>query len=86
MVMTRPDLAFALSLLSRYQSNPSKEHMRLAKRLLRYVQGTKTLGITYGTDPSMKLTGSTDSDFAGTIDGRQSYRDYLFSITGKPVS
>eukprot|EP00873_Tetraselmis_striata_P002189 jgi/Tetstr1/422453/TSEL_013291.t1 len=49
---TRPDLAFAISVLSRFQSAPQKIHLMQLKRILRYFKGTLGMGITYGaTEP-----------------------------------
>ena len=44
---TRPDLMFPAGLLSRFMSSPSNVHMRVAKRVLKYVKGTTNLGIWY---------------------------------------
>ena len=46
-VCMRPDLAFVIGLLSRFQSNPEIEHWKLVKKVLRYLQGTKGLMMTY---------------------------------------
>ena len=45
---TRPDLAYTMSALSRYLTNPSPDHFRAAKHVFRYLQGTRTTGITFG--------------------------------------
>ena len=37
---TRPDISFAVSHLAQYASNPSSQHMRLAKYILAYLVGT----------------------------------------------
>ena len=47
---TRPDIAYAVSRLSRFTANPSKTHYSAAKRLLRYLAGTKRYGLTYHTE------------------------------------
>lgn len=44
---TRPDLAFTVSYLSRFCTNPNMTHWKLAKRVLRYLKGTMDYGITY---------------------------------------
>src|SRR5213078_2277470 len=45
--VTRPDIACAVGQLSQFLNNPSSTHMHAAKRVLRYLQGTANLGITY---------------------------------------
>lgn len=75
-----------MSLISRFMSNPSKIHFGAAKRILRYLQGTKSFGIKYEKEESSKLVGFTDSDWAGSQDDRSSTSAYIFCIGSKPVS
>ena len=42
---TRPDIAFVVGQLSRHNSDPQMDHMRIAKQTLRYLKGICTLGI-----------------------------------------
>jgi len=69
---TRPDISFAVGMLGRYQSNPEPEHWKAAKKVLRYLQGTKNHMLTYRKSDHLKVIGYTDSDFAGCIDTRKS--------------
>ena len=46
-VCTRPDIAFIVGMLGRYQSNPGIEHWRAAKKVMRYLQGTKNYMLMY---------------------------------------
>jgi hypothetical protein len=65
-VQTRPDIAYGVSVLSRFLSNPSPQHMKAANRILQYLQGTKLLGIEYrAKGENTKLHGFCDADFAG---------------------
>ena len=41
-VYTRPDIAFVVGMLGRYQSNPGIDHWRAAKKVMRYLQELKT--------------------------------------------
>ena len=43
----RPDIMYSVSLINRYMENPTKMHMLAAKRILRYLQGTRDFGIFY---------------------------------------
>jgi hypothetical protein len=45
---TRHDIAFAIGVVSRRQTTPTQLHMKQLKRLLRYLNGTRPMGITYG--------------------------------------
>ena len=46
-VCTCPDIAFVVGMLRRYLSNPGSQHWKAAKKVLRYLQGTKDLMLTY---------------------------------------
>lgn len=58
---TRPDVTFAANRLGRYASNPGDAHVREMKHLLRYLKGTRELGLTYHRDYSPDFTVSTNS-------------------------
>jgi hypothetical protein len=61
-VCTRPDLAFVMGVLGRYQSNPGKEHWMMAKKAFRHLQGTKNLMLTYRRSDSLEIKGYSDAD------------------------
>jgi hypothetical protein len=82
--MMRPDITFTVSLLSRFMANPGHIHWEAAKRVLRYLKGTKDLRLTYGTRAD-GLTGYTDADWASQ-DHRHSTSGYIFLIDGGAVS
>ena len=67
---TRPDISFAVGMLGRYQSNPGLDHWKAAKKVLRYLQGTKDHMLTYKRSDHLEVIGYTDSDFAGCVDTR----------------
>ncbi|KAJ0125869.1 hypothetical protein HZ326_31023 [Fusarium oxysporum f. sp. albedinis] len=91
MTQTRPDLAFLLSVLSRYMSNPSPAHSRLTKRGLRYLQQTGDHGLVLGgvkKDPesAWSITAWADSDWKGdTVTGRSTF-GWLVQLEGSTVS
>ncbi|KAJ9678984.1 hypothetical protein PVL29_021029 [Vitis rotundifolia] len=64
---TRPNLMFPTSLLSRFMSPFNNVHMGVAKRVLKYVRG-------------VKLDGSADSDWAGSVDDMKNTLGYVFTI------
>jgi hypothetical protein len=47
MLGTRPDLAFAVSVVLRFSSNPDKTHIRAVERILRYLYNTADLGLVF---------------------------------------
>ena len=64
MVCTRPDLAYAVSMVNRFLNQPQKEHWKVVKRIFRYLKGTTDVGLIYGSHPNCCLTGYSDADFA----------------------
>lgn len=83
LVNTRPDIAFAVGIASRYMEVPSKNHWIIVKQILRYIQGTLGYGCCYKRDEKgAVLTGYTDSDLAGDLDDRKSTSGVL-SMLGK---
>ena len=85
MVMTRPDIAFAVSKLGQFAANPSAPHWGALKRLYRYLKGTTDIGIQYQGD-GRELTGYSDSDWAGDIASRKSTGGYVFTLLDGAVS
>ena len=90
MILTRPDIAFTLSVLSRHLTNPSKQHIKAAKRVLRYLQGTIYLGIVYrGATPGVeeiRFHGYSDASYANCRATLRSTSGYVFFLAGGVVS
>jgi hypothetical protein len=97
--MTRPDLAFTMSILSKFNHAPQEQHHLALHRAMRYLKETRTLGITYGLERQHhileqqyhggeELYGYTDSDHGGTIvqaDSR-STGAYVFMLGNAPIA
>ncbi|XP_047334054.1 secreted RxLR effector protein 161-like [Impatiens glandulifera] len=86
MVCTRPDLAHAVSVVSRFMGDPGKEHWQAVKRIFRYLRGTSDIGLSYGGDSQCLVSGYSDSDYAGDVDSRRSMTGYVFTLGGSVVS
>jgi len=84
-MVTRPDISFAVQALGRHLQSSTEEHMNAGKRVLRYLQGTKDLGITYSNGDTV-LVGYADSDWAGDQDTRRSVTGYVFVLCGAAIS
>lgn len=84
-VATRPDISHAVSKLSQYNSDPRQSHWVAAKRVLRYVQGTLSMGLVHKKtgDP---LVGFVDADWGGDLDDRLSYTGLMMRLAGAAVS
>src|SRR5271169_2914569 len=84
-IATRPDIMCAVGQLSQFNSDPSSKHLLAAKRVLRYLKGTLTLGITY-RKPPVKLTGLTDADWAGDVNTRRSTTGYVVMLNNGAIA
>ena len=83
---TRPDISFAVGMLGRYQSNPGIDHWKAAKKVMRYIQGTKDYMLTFRRSDQLEVIGYLDSDFAGCVDSRKSTFGYLFLLGEGAIS
>jgi hypothetical protein len=86
--MTRPDLAFAYSELSKYVQSPGLPHMHAAEHALRYLRGTFDKSLKFSRDTPLVDTvwGWVDSDWAGDTDTRRSHAAYILMLNGGPIS
>ena len=86
--VTRPDISFATGKVAQFFSNPGPDHWKAAKRILRYLQGTRDMSIMYskGENDDMVLEAFADSDHAGETDSRKSTSGVVLTLNGSPVS
>lgn len=77
---TRPDIMYAVSVLSRFMNCASESHFKAAKRVLRYVKGTLSFGVKFSQTPNFELQGYSDSDWAGSIDDMKSTSGFCFNF------
>ena len=66
--------------------NPQAEHWIAVKRILRYLQGTKSHGICYNPGDKLVFRGYSDADWAGDHADRKSTSGHVFLLMGAPVS
>jgi hypothetical protein len=85
MVCTRPDIAHAVGVVSKYMNNPGKEHWDEVKWILRYLRGIATHALLFGGSDTI-LQGYVDSDMVGDKDNRRSTTWYSFTIGGTTIS
>ena len=69
---SRPDISFAVGVCGRFQANPKLSHFTAAKRILKYLRGTESVGLWYPKDSSFNLTSYSDADYAGCKVDRKS--------------
>ncbi len=88
-VETRPDIAFATSVVSRFAKNLSQQHTKAVKTIMRYLKATKTVGIMYGNGEGsgdLIIKGYSDSNWAGDHATRKSTSGFIFMLNDGPVS
>ena len=71
---------YSVSLISKYMKKPIEIHLLVAKRILRYLQGTRDFGLIYKKGEKLELFGFTDSDYARDHDDRRSTSSYVFML------
>lgn len=86
LLFTRLDIAFAVNKLSQFMHAPSETHWGAVKRLLRYLNGTRQVGITYRQSSPLTLHCFTDADWGGNLDDRISTGAYITFLGSNPVS
>ena len=67
-VCTRLDIAFAVRMLKRYQSNPGIDHQRAIEKVIMYLKGTKDYMLMYKRTENLEIVSYLDSNFAGCVD------------------
>ncbi|KAJ0546766.1 putative RNA-directed DNA polymerase [Helianthus annuus] len=86
LTLTRPDIAFAVGVLSRFMQDPRKPHMVALKEVLKYIKATAGKGIQFRKEVEPKLSGFCDADYAGDVNKRRSTTGYVFLFGSSPVS
>lgn len=84
-VLTRPDIAYAVSYLSQFNSCYNVNCYNYAKRILRYLQCTKNYCLKYSSN-DIGLQGFVDSDWASDVIDRKSYTGFCFVMSGSAIS
>ena len=85
MAYTRPDIGYAMGVVSRFMSNPDKAHWEAVKWILRYLRGTTEKCLYFG-EGELKVQGYVDADFGGEVDHRRSTTGYIFTIGNTTVN
>ena len=89
MVCTRPYIAHAVGVLSRFMSNPRKEHWTVVKQVFRYLRGTSDYGLCYqgrpGLERVLNIHGFVDADWDGDMYQRISTSGYVFTYLEEQI-
>ena len=94
-ISTRPDITYAVHILSCHLRNPGPNHLTAAKAVLRYLKGTKEVGLIFNGKHSMlnssnlfsvRMDAYSDSDWAGDVDDRHSTNGYVIQLNDSTIS
>ncbi|KAJ9535406.1 hypothetical protein OSB04_un001478 [Centaurea solstitialis] len=87
MLCTRPDVAYSISVTSRYQQNPGEAHWVAVKNILKYMRRTKEMFLVFGgSEDEISVTGYTDASFQTDKDDFRSQSGYVFTLNGGAIS
>ena len=84
MLYTRPDICYAVEIVSRYQSNPGLDHWTTVKIILKYLRRTRGYMLVYEAK-DLILPRYTDSNFQTDKDSRKSTKESVFTLNGGAV-
>uniref|UniRef100_A0A803LWG2 Uncharacterized protein n=1 Tax=Chenopodium quinoa TaxID=63459 RepID=A0A803LWG2_CHEQI len=76
LTITMPNIAFPVHILAQFMHHPTTVHLQAAKRVLRYLVGTLSLGILLATSSAAQINAYCDSDWASCPMSRHSTTDY----------
>jgi len=89
-VTTRPDIAFAVSRLARFNQNPGQDHQQAADRVIQFLYVTRSRAICYGGDGgnegAQSFVCASDASFADNTIDRKSSQGYIMTLFGGPIA
>ena len=84
---TRPDVAYAVSVVSQFMHNPSESHMDAVMRILKYLKSAPGRGVLFSKHNNiLEVCGFTDADWAGNITDRRSTSGYFTFVGGNLIT
>ncbi|XP_016191716.1 uncharacterized protein LOC107632562 [Arachis ipaensis] len=86
LTMTRPELAYLVNKVCQFIQAPREHHWQAVNRILRYLQGSSTLGLHLQKSSNLKITGYSDSDWASDPDDRKSTADFCVYMVPNLIS
>ena len=84
MLCTRPDIYYAVGMVSRYQSDHGEEHWTAVKHIFNYLRRTRDYMLIY-QDESLLPIGYTNSDFQSHIESMKFTSGYVFTLGGGAI-
>ncbi|XP_034212955.1 secreted RxLR effector protein 161-like [Prunus dulcis] len=82
----RPDIPYAVSVVSQFMHSPCVSHRNAVDRILRYLKSAPRKGLTFSKNRDLEVVGYTDVDWAGSITDRRSTSGYFTFVGGNLVT
>ncbi|XP_026429328.1 uncharacterized protein LOC113325347 [Papaver somniferum] len=86
LTITRPDISYAVHVVSQFMSAPRTTHFAAIIRILRYIKGTLYQGLQFSSKSDLRLHTYTDSDWAGDVTDRRSTSGYCIFLGNSLIS
>jgi hypothetical protein len=86
MTIARPDLSYAVGVVSQFMQTPQKPHLDAVRRILKYIKHILQCGIFYEAKNQLQVHGYTDVDWASNVSNRKSTNGFMFSFGSGDVS
>ncbi|GKE23606.1 hypothetical protein Tco_1435118 [Tanacetum coccineum] len=86
MTCTRPDVSFALSMVSRHQQNLGEGHWTFVMNILKFLRNTKDGFLVYGGEEELRVTGYYDASWQTDKDDSHSQSGWVFLLNGEEVT
>lgn len=86
LTITRPDLAYAVHIVSQFVSSPRSVHWAAVVRILKYLRGTLFQGLLLSSSPDMELQAYSDADWAGDVTDRKSTTGFCIFLGDTLIS
>ncbi len=86
MTITRPNLSYAVGVVSQFMQTPRKPHLDAVRRILKYIKHTLQCGIFYEAKSHLQVHGYTDANWANNVLDRRSTNGFMFSFGSGGVS
>lgn len=83
---TRPDLAYSVNNVCRYNTCYAKEHWIAVKRIMRYLRGTIDMKLAFKRNANHDIMAYTDADWGADVNDRKSVTGFVFIRSGAAIS
>ncbi|XP_070031802.1 uncharacterized mitochondrial protein AtMg00810-like [Nicotiana tomentosiformis] len=86
LICNRPDIFFAVGVISHFMEAPNSTHLKVSRKILRYLKGTINFGLFYSSSSDFNPVRFCDSDYAGDIDDRKGTTVFVFFLDNSVIS